>query len=106
MPQALLCAFVDAQPDTRPPGPEQLRRLSQAVRLHHLTTNFLINVVPLVAWLYEGHGNSWLDVVTNRMTGRPARATGVPGAWLPSAPKRKVGCRSGGGGGAAHHCVG
>jgi hypothetical protein len=89
---------VDAQPEDRRPSRDQLRQLGHAVRLHHLSTNFLVDVVPLVAWLYEGHGNSWLNVVTNRMTRRPARATGVPDAWLPSAPKRKVGCRGSGGG--------
>jgi hypothetical protein len=52
--QALLCAYVDAQPDDRCPSPEQLRQLGHAVRLHHLSTNFLVGVVPLVAWLYDG----------------------------------------------------
>jgi hypothetical protein len=91
--QALLCAFVDGQPADNRPSPGQLRQLAHAVRLHHLTTNFLFDVAPLVAWLYEGNETAWRQVMVNRATGRQARANGCPAAWLPTAPKRKVRCR-------------
>jgi hypothetical protein len=53
--QALLCAYVDAQPkDHHRLSPEQQRQLGHAVRLHHLSMTFLVHVVPRVAWLYGG----------------------------------------------------
>jgi hypothetical protein len=90
--QALLCVFVDAQPEGRRPSPGQLRRLAHAVRLHQLSTSFLADVAPLVAWLYGGNETAYRHVVANRMAGRQARADGCPAAWLPTAPKRKVSC--------------
>jgi hypothetical protein len=83
---------VDAQPEGCRPSPGQLRRLTHAVRLHHLSTSFLFDVVPLVAWLHEGNDLAWRQVMVNRAAGRQARADGCPAAWLPSVPKRKVSC--------------
>jgi hypothetical protein len=52
--QALLCWWMHCQAD----DPEQLEQLGHAVRLHHLSTDFLIDVVPRVAWLCEGQVRS------------------------------------------------
>jgi hypothetical protein len=84
--QALLCAYVDGQPEGSLSA-EQLTQLAHAVRLAHLTHYFLAHVAPLVGWLCaEGRKSAVYGVGLARM-GSPARS-GTLAAWLPSAPAR------------------
>jgi hypothetical protein len=84
--QALLCAYVDKQPEGSLSA-EQLTQLAHAVRLAHLTPYFLAKVAPRVGWLCaEGREEAVEGVAYGRMGG-PAR-TGTPAAWLPGAPAR------------------
>jgi hypothetical protein len=84
--QALLCAYVDEQPEGSL-SPEQLTQLAHAVRLAHLSPYFLVEVAPRVGWLCaQGRETAVRGVALARM-GAPAR-DGTPAAWLPSAPAR------------------
>jgi hypothetical protein len=83
--QALLCAYMGAQPEGSL-SPEQLTRLAHAVRLAHITPYFLVEVAPSVGWLCAEGQAAMRSLVLARMGG-PARQT-PPAAWLPSAPAR------------------
>ncbi len=84
--QALLCAYVGAQPEGSL-SPEQLTQLAHAVRLAHLTPYFLAEVAPRVGWLCEGGREAAVHAARYERMGGPARRNN-PAAWLPSAPAR------------------
>jgi hypothetical protein len=84
--QALLCAYVAAQPEGSL-SPGQLTQLAHAVRLAHLSPYFLAEVAPRVAWLCaEGRDAAVRGVLLARM-GSSVRS-GTPPAWLAGAPAR------------------
>jgi hypothetical protein len=88
--QALLCAYMEAQPKDSHTCPRQRAHLAHAVRLAHLTPYFLAEVAPRVGVLCaEGREAAVRCVLLARM-GAPAssRSGTVPAAWLPSAPAR------------------
>ncbi len=84
--QALLCAYVAAQPKGSL-SHKQLTQLALTVRVAHLSPYFLAEVAPRVGWLCaEGRETAVRGVLLARM-GASAR-TDAPAAWLPSAPAR------------------
>ncbi len=84
--QALLCAYVAAQPEGSL-SPKQLTQLAHAVRLAHLSPYFLAEVAPRVGWLCAGTREAAVRGVALARMGGPARDV-TPAAWLPSAPAR------------------